>query len=127
MAGKSLKRSPDGTSKKKSPDKNGNIISGEKNEKAKPSPEKASKEEKKNVDGGDGGGDEKGKGKDESGEDSFPLHKPIVRDVDRAEEIKNLGYVDRKRDDYKTIRNDLPESDFDKSLGLPAINDDKKK
>ena len=73
-------------------------------------------------------------------EDTFECHKPVVKEAKRAEEvspstgfrcrqliyldvfqIKKHGPVDQKRKDYKTLRYDVPSSDFDKSLGLPEL------
>uniref|UniRef100_A0A914XVP3 Uncharacterized protein n=1 Tax=Panagrolaimus superbus TaxID=310955 RepID=A0A914XVP3_9BILA len=101
---------------KKSSDENGNFSADKINNNEKPgkSTEKLSKE-----------GGKKTCGKDDD-EDSFESHKPIIREAKRTEEIKKRGYVDQKRKDYKTLRNDLMSSDFDKSLGLPEIEDKKK-
>uniref|UniRef100_A0AC34GRC7 Uncharacterized protein n=1 Tax=Panagrolaimus sp. ES5 TaxID=591445 RepID=A0AC34GRC7_9BILA len=107
------KKSPD----ENVPDKNNNNNNNEKTGKTVTSVEKLLKE------GGDGGKKTAGK---EDEEDSFEAHKPVAREAKRAEEIKKRGYVDTKRKDYKTLRNDLPSSDFDKSLGLPEIEDKKK-
>uniref|UniRef100_A0AC34F282 Uncharacterized protein n=1 Tax=Panagrolaimus sp. ES5 TaxID=591445 RepID=A0AC34F282_9BILA len=59
-------------------------------------------------------------------EDSFENHKPVIRDAKRADEIKKHGPVDQKRKDYKTLRYDIPSSDFDKSLGLPNLEEKEK-
>uniref|UniRef100_A0A7E4V281 Lipoprotein n=1 Tax=Panagrellus redivivus TaxID=6233 RepID=A0A7E4V281_PANRE len=69
------------------------------------------------------GADPNNNDKKEKEEDSFEQHKPVVREAKRADEIKKHGPVDQKRKDYKTIRHDLPSSDFDKSLGLPNQED----
>lgn len=85
--------------------------------------------------------DDEGKDKEkekEKEEDSFDKLKPVAREAKRAEEvslwleycpyrypfqIKKHGPVDQKRKDYKTLRNDILSSDFDKSLGLPNIEE----
>ncbi|KAI6208713.1 hypothetical protein M3Y96_00144100 [Aphelenchoides besseyi] len=52
-------------------------------------------------------------------DDSFEKRRPIMREVNRAEEIRKKGTVPRNREDYKTMQQLLPTSDFDKSLGIP--------
>ncbi|KAI6203986.1 hypothetical protein M3Y94_00620300 [Aphelenchoides besseyi] len=59
-------------------------------------------------------------GKSKPKDDSFEKHKPVPREANRAEEIRKKGTVPRNREDYKTMQQLLPTSDFDKSLGIPT-------